>query len=503
MKFLTQHKALDMFQDLVLMKYQLFNSIFLTLPFQYLAEVGIELPAFTELCRKELADGKTPEQIVNKFFTDIAHTRDFEKKFKILIIILQFVERQIVLFDALEDAAFQDIHDLNGTGSLNQFIQQAAAENKLSKVNAMLQTYRVRIVLTAHPTQFYPPQVLGIIRDLTQDLSKNNIKKVNDLLLQLGMTPFRRDQKPTPLDEAEIIIEYLIHVFYPVIKNIQYALSQTFAAYRTGNTPLPPIIDLGFWPGGDRDGNPNVTAAITLQVAAELKNNILKIYTQEIEQLQDRLTFRHIWNQLENIRHRLKKTAYRDCDEFMRDLLAIKDRIIADNQGLFVDKINQVICAVQIFGFHFATMDLRQDSRVHTQFLEKTMRIIAEKALFPSTINADLPRYATMSESEKIALLEKLIIKPVPRQLHKLLLSLEENDTVSADILGSLKAVRTIQDHNGEKGLNRYIISQTQAASNILEVLLLAHWSGWSIKNLTLDIIPLFETITALKDAGG
>ncbi len=509
MKLPTENRYLEAFQEWVVMKYKLYNSLFLTLPFAHLMEVGIELPVFNELCRVELHKGKTPEEIVKYFFADIVHTHDFKKQIDILMLMLQFVERQIVLFDSLEDAAFKATHDMTGPGSLNQLIGQAMTENKLAEVNELLKTYRTRIVLTAHPTQFYPPQVLNIIHDLTSTVQKNEVKEINDLLLQLGMTPFKREEKPTPIDEAEIIIQYLENIFYPVLKNIHFALSQTLMPW-LANNQLPAIIELGFWPGGDRDGNPNVTPMITLEVARKLKASILNIYIQEIKELQHRLTFRGTSEQLEKIGQRLQITwyettsncvqedsAYPNCEDFEKDLKKIRKSIIQEHQGLFVEKVDQLIGAVQTFGFHFAAMDLRQDSHIHQIVLEKVLDGLKKT----KQMSKNLTNYGAMQEPQKLELLESFIKQPKLPAFKKIIPQLQKNDLLIADVFGSLQAAATIQKQNGEKGLQRYIISHTESASDILEIILFAEWSGWPCKKLTLDIVPLFETIQDLKNA--
>jgi len=227
----NENKLLHAFQELVALKYQLYNALFLSLPFAHLKEVGIELPVFNELCHKELQQDRAPQYIINHFFSEMVNTSNCKKEVDIIFLILQFVERQIVLFDALEDAAFSATHVMDGPGSLRQLLDQALAENKLADVCNLLQTYRTRIVLTAHPTQFYPPQILSIINDLIKAVRQNNTEEIHNLLLQMGMTSFRREQKPTPLDEAETIIQYLERVFYPVIKNIHYKLFQSLLPF--------------------------------------------------------------------------------------------------------------------------------------------------------------------------------------------------------------------------------------------------------------------------------
>jgi len=107
-------------------------------------------------------------------------------------------------------------------------------------------------------------------------------------LQQLGKTPFFKKQKPTPYDEAVSLIWYLENVFYPASGRIASAMRSQFSdAYDQEN----PVIRMGFWPGGDRDGNPFVTSDITLKVADALRGSIIKCYYLDVRKLRRRLTF--------------------------------------------------------------------------------------------------------------------------------------------------------------------------------------------------------------------
>ena len=143
-------------------------------------------------------------------------------------------------------------------------------------------------MLTAHPTQFYPGTVLGIINDLSKALADNNTNLINTYLQQLGKTPFFNKKKPTPYDEAISLIWYLENVFYAAAGRIISSLKNQFPEAISKNNP---VIRMGFWPGGDRDGNPFVTSDVTLKVADALRGSIIKCYYQDVRRLRRRLTF--------------------------------------------------------------------------------------------------------------------------------------------------------------------------------------------------------------------
>ncbi len=109
--------------------------------------------------------------------------------------------------------------------------------------------------MTAHPTQFYPPEILGIIFDLSRALNRNDTPQIDTYLQQLGKTPFFNKEKPTPFDEATSLIWFLENVFYEACGNIMVSLKNRFPEIVD---TAKPILRMGFWPGGDRDGNPYV-----------------------------------------------------------------------------------------------------------------------------------------------------------------------------------------------------------------------------------------------------
>ena len=183
------------------------------------------------------------------------------------------------------------MHDLGGQGTLKHLsmeVEQLHLDNELKK---KLYDFNVQLVLTAHPTQFYRGAVLGIIHDLSSAINTNNENQIYSYLQQLGRTPFFQQKKPTPYDEAVSLVWYLENIFYHAAGKIVTALKSRFNdAVNTDN----PIIRMGFWPGGDRDGNPFVKTGTTIQVADALRGSIIKSYYLEIRKLKRRLTFKGV-----------------------------------------------------------------------------------------------------------------------------------------------------------------------------------------------------------------
>lgn len=275
---------IERFNQNVLSKYHVYNSVFLTLPFDAIDNTGVLLPLFSEVCEKGFNKQETPIQIVdffNKKYLDDAPEWD---RIDLMFRFIQFIERQIVLFDAIEDAAFPVVNNLEGKGSLRDIKETAESKGKIEVFRQFLKNFNVRTVLTAHPTQFYPGSVLGIITDLTDAIREDDLVKIKQLLSQLGKTPFIKKQKPTPFDEAVSLVWYLENVFYETSgAMLSYIQKNIFDGQDIQN----PIFNLGFWPGGDRDGNPFVTTEITLQVADRLRASILKSYYKDIRKLNE------------------------------------------------------------------------------------------------------------------------------------------------------------------------------------------------------------------------
>ena len=186
----------------------------MTLPFDAIDNTGVLLPLFSEFAKRGLKNNKSPEQIFNEFADKYLTDATEEEKIELMFRFIQYVERQVVLFDAVEDAAFTNLNNLEGSGSLRDSREKAENLGLTEELRSFLDDFQVRTVLTAHPTQFYPGSVLGIITDLTEAIKNNNLSEIKTLLAQLGKTPFIKKEKPTPYDEAVSLIWYFENVFY-------------------------------------------------------------------------------------------------------------------------------------------------------------------------------------------------------------------------------------------------------------------------------------------------
>ena len=480
----------ERFNDKVLSKFQVYNSIFSTLPYESISNTGVMLPLFEKICVEGYNNNNNPTQIVDNFFTIYLNKSSEKEKIALLFQFIQYIERQVVLFDAVEDASFSKINNLDGRGTLRSLKEEVESKNKKTEFKKYLSKFKVRPVLTAHPTQFYPGSVLGIITDLTDAVKNNDLVEIKTLLSQLGKTPFFKNKKPSPYDEAVSLTWYLENVFYNSISNIyKYIRSNIFDGKEFNND----ILNLGFWPGGDRDGNPFVTTEITLKTSLKLRSDIIKNYYRDIRKLRRRLTFKNIETIIIDLENRLylsitnhSKDPKISLIELKKQLYNVREILISEHKSLFLDQLDDIINKVNIFGYHFASLDIRQDSRIHSKAFESVFKVAQDLLITNSKEN-----YSTLSEDQKIKILSKLS-GDIP-------VNSFTNDSV-VSILSSIRAMKLIQKSNGEMGSNRYIISNNQSALNILEVFSMFKLSDW--KSPTVDIIPLFETVSDLKVAG-
>jgi len=478
-------KALQQFNNQVAIKFQLFNGLFTALPFHRIENTGILLSLLLSECEEGFQKKLSPENIIDSFFAKQISAKSEQEKIDMLFRFTQYAERQVVLFDALEDAAFTSVNDVTGAGTLKHLMAEVATSGRDEEFQQKLEDFCVQLVLTAHPTQFYTGSVLGIIHDTTKAVEENNVFNINTYLQQLGKTPFLKKQKPTPYDEAVSLMWFLENVFYNAAGDI---VSQITAKYPRILAQKNPVIKMGFWPGGDRDGNPFVTAATTLRVADALRSLIIKCYYNDVRAMRRRLTFSGV----EPLVIALEKKLYDSIfvpenrtalsqEIIMEMLQEMKQVIVNEHNSLFVYLVNDLINKVHVFGLHFATLDIRQESGVHGDVLNT----VAEKENI-------LPKnYASLPEAEKMKVLAG-IRSSTANYIY---------EGIIKDTLQTISAVKRVQNYNGEQGCNRYIISQCKTALNVLEVYGLFLLSGWKVGEMPIDIVPLFETVEDLRNA--
>lgn len=474
-------------------RYHIYNSLFLNLPYTGIYRTGTLLPLLQQACETGFNKGKDPRSIIKKFFSDFIPSATREELFALLFNFIQYTERQVVLFDSIEDAAFSQINDLNGKGTVTELLLRADSEGVTEELKRKLDDFSIRIVLTAHPTQFYPGNVLAIINDMEEAISEGNLEHINLLLRQLGKTAFINRQKPTPYGEAQSLSWFLENVFYEVIPTIILKLMKGLQIepedWKNFN-----LIKVGFWPGGDRDGNPYVTHETSLLVAKHLQQVLMRCYYRDVRFLKRRLTFQGVDTIIAQVEQKIYPLAYGSGEggylnpqDLLNDLQKARQLIVEKHNRLFLDLLEQVILKVKIFGFYFASMDIRQDSRKHGDAWEAILKKLRPK-------NKKLKDYQNLSEAEKIQTLLNLKFNPQ---------KIKFEDPFITELIESITVIRDIQKINGVEGCHRYVISNCQSALDVIRVFQLAKLLLADGDNLPIDIVPLFETIEDLANATG
>lgn len=151
---MARKPKIERFNEKVLSKYQIYNSLFLTLPFDKIKNTSVLLPLFATYCQEQYNLKNNPETIVLSFFKRYAPELEPSEQHDLLFRFIQYIERQVVLFDAIEDAAFSYVNNMDGIGTIRYIKEQARKSQRIDSLKEYLNRFKVRIVLTAHPTQF-------------------------------------------------------------------------------------------------------------------------------------------------------------------------------------------------------------------------------------------------------------------------------------------------------------------------------------------------------------
>lgn len=405
-------------------------------------------------------------------------------------------------------------------------------------------------VLTAHPTEVQRRSILDcqreisrllILRDrmqLTAEELLENEESLRRQVLTLWQTRVLRTVRLTVQDEIENGLAYYRSTFLRQIPRVYGALEDLLAAHwGPDQKPIPPFLRPGSWIGGDRDGNPFVTAEVTLHAAHSHSVVAMRFYLDEVHALRERLS---LSTSLVNVTAALADMADQSPDAssfhahepYRRAMMQIYARLAATAQVLdhhaalhrplgerppyagaaeFIAELDIVIDsltqngsarlvrgalkdlrrAAEVFGFHLCALDMRQHSGIHEG-------VIAE--LFERS--AGKPGYMALDESAKCAWL--LAELATPRPLRTPFIDYSEDTRKELRILDAAAA---IQARYGVDALQNYIISKTDSASDLLEAAVLLKDVGLLMPGtspqLAVNIVPLFETIADLRACGG
>ncbi len=403
-------------------------------------------------------------------------------------------------------------------------------------------------VLTAHPTEVQRKSVLdterkiaGLLEHRDRTLLIPEEREANDEavrrhVLALWQTRMLRRQRLAVIDEVANGLAFYDHTFLHELPRLYASLEDELARRDAGEVrELPPFLRMGSWIGGDRDGNPFVTADVLRRA---LRMQSARIFTWYLEQLHElgadipgattvidvsadlldlaarspdphpqradepyrraltglyariAATAREL-DHLEAMRHAVGKAApYASADEFAADLDTIHRSLCEHNSALLArGRLRHLRRAVGVFGFHLASVDLRQNSEVHE-------RVVAE--LFAAARPG--VDYLALDEEARVAALTDELA--TARLLSSPFVDYSDETRGELEIC---RAAAEVRRRYGDASIVNYVISKTDGVSDVLEVALLLREAGLlrpQDDRLDLNIVPLFETITDLRNAG-
>lgn len=435
-----------------------------------------------------------------------------------------------------------------------EFLQAQGVDSR--KVRRFLDGACIVPVLTAHPTEVQRKSTLDIHREiatlLAQDIGTmtppetlHMQKRLTGLIAVLWQTRMLRQQKLTVLDEIDNALTYYDSTFLHAIPRLYQDLAERLQApartlFNEDSETLPPFLRMGSWIGGDRDGNPNVDATTLEQALQRQSTLVLQHYLQEVKSLGIELS---ISQSLSSVSPKLQALAqasgdpspHRLDEPYRRALIHVYARLAATSTALaghtlalwptyeaapyptpqaFQDDL-QVVAdslarhhgsliaqlrltslrqAASVFGFHLATVDLRQSSDVHERVLTELFKAAQVQR------NGRVVDYAALSEQERIGLLRNEISETRPLVSPWISYSPETEKE-----LAILRMAASCRQKYGSMAITQTVVSHTETLSDLLEVLVLQQETGLISPTSAaggdggLMVVPLFETIPDLE----
>ncbi|MBU9721528.1 MULTISPECIES: phosphoenolpyruvate carboxylase [Bacillaceae] len=407
-------------------------------------------------------------------------------------------------------------------------------------IQQILENLSLELIITAHPTEATKRTVLEIQKRISAILQKfdnplltsKERKGLEESLFNeitaLWQTDELRHRKPTVMDEVKNGLYYFDQTLFDVIPEIHGEMEEQLNTfYPDKNWDVPNFLYFGSWIGGDRDGNPNVTPDITWKTLELQRDLVLRKYEASLVELMKRFSQstervaisedfiatvrdeeaefmelgegwpiksevyrRKFAIMIKRLKHVGKSdVGYRHADDLLRDLEQIKESAETHQPSHNrLKTIRKLIRQVKLFGFHLATLDIRNHSGEHEAAVAEILKVVG--------VEKD---YASLTEEKKQALLENVLSDPRPLML------LEEDYSESTqEIFNVFRLIKKAHKEFGSRSIDVYLVSMTQSPSDLLEVLVLAKEAG--IYRLHsdgkvetgLNVAPLLETVDDL-----
>ena len=420
------------------------------------------------------------------------------------------------------------------------------ADHRAADIAAALNKAFISPVLTAHPTEVQRKSILDAERAIAELLAERgdlyseralheNTEMMRARITQLWQTRMLRYTKLTVSDEIENALSYYHATFLRQIPKMYRAIEQALPGQ-----DVAPFFRMGNWIGGDRDGNPNVTAATLRTALSRQSETVLRHYLSEVHALGAELSISQMLapvtpemkaladrspdhnahredepyrralvgvyarlaatlNKLtgtDALRHAvMPQDPYASSEEFGADLAVIERSLHFHHAGALVaPRLAPLQRAVQVFGFHLATVDLRQSSDQHEAVIVELLRAARLE-----------DNYSALDEQARRSLLIKLLNDARPLRVHG-----AEYSALAQSELAIFEAALKMRALFGHESIRHYIISHTEDVSDLLEVLLLQKecglmrgtldGEGASAAKADLIVSPLFETIADLRN---
>ena len=441
----------------------------------------------------------------------------------------------------------REVHERRGDlqeGSLGMsFERLAASDIRAADIAAVLREAYISPVLTAHPTEVQRKSILDAERAIAELIGRRDAlqtereRQANELLLrarvtQMWQTRMLRYTKLTVSDEIQNALSYFRATFLTQIPRLYAEIETALPGHEIGT-----FFRMGNWIGGDRDGNPNVTADTLGMALRSQSETVLRFYLTEVHELgaelsisallapvtdelkllcesspdrnehrQDepyRRALTGVYSRLaatlhdlagsEALRHAVApQNPYAHAEAFLADLKTIAASLASHHaQALIAPRLAPLMRAVQVFGFHLATVDLRQCSDKHEAVIAELLAVARIE-----------PDYSALPEGGRRDLLMRLLEDARPLRVRGAQYSAQ-----SCGELAIFDLARELLARYGRAAIRHYIISHTEDVSDLLELLLLQKEAG--LMRGTLDdgavndliVVPLFETIGDLRNA--
>ena len=412
------------------------------------------------------------------------------------------------------EAAVDETQAVDPVNEMTCAYHQLINEMGPAKAKELLDQLEFHPVFTAHPTEARRKAVEGKIRRISQllathkllggsDRKENSRRLFNEIDALFRTSPIAL-KKPTPVEESETILDIFDNTLFYTIPQVYRRFDDWVLGDKAGLVPpvCPAFFHPGSWIGSDRDGNPNVTAKVSRQVARKFSDHVLgaleietrrvgKNLTMEAETTPPSAELKSLWNHQKEMSERLTDKAalistkelhravmlvmadrlkatidrdadlmYHSCEDYIADLKVVQRSLAEANaKRSAYGPLQDLIWQAETFGFHMVEMEFRQHSVVHSRALE------------------DIREHGLHGERGEL-------------------------QPMTHEVLDTFRALGSIQKRNGIKAARRYIISFTKSAQNIKDVYELNRLAFSHPKDVpTIDVIPLFEQLEDLQNS--